>query len=123
MLGQDIIHAAINSQVKTPKHIGLAVPVHHLTGSKEVVTLLNRMGHCSSYDDVKIVNTVWAREMEARSQQTGVVIPLNIIPGQFRGISWQHMERDGKGEACGGSEIGVGRVFHEQRGHACYHTK
>ena len=81
MLGQDIIHAATNSQVKTPKHVGLAVTIHHLTGSKEVVTLLNRMGHCSSYDDVEIVNTAWAREMEARSQQTGVVIPSNITAG------------------------------------------
>ena len=65
MLDQDIIHAATNSQVKTPKHIGLAFTIHHLTGSKEVMTLLNRMGHCSSYDDVEIVNTAWAREMEA----------------------------------------------------------
>ena len=83
MLGQDIIHAATNSQVKTPKHIGLAVTIHHLTGSKEVMTLLNRMGHCSSYDDVEIVNTAWAREMEARSQQTGIVIPSNITVGPF----------------------------------------
>ena len=65
MLGQDIIHAATNSQMKTPKHIGLAFTIHHLTGSKEVMTLLNRMGHCSSYDDVEIVNTAWEREMEA----------------------------------------------------------
>ena len=83
MLGQDIIHAATKSQVKTPKHIGLAVIIHHLTGSKDVVTLLNRMGHCSSYDDVEIVNTAWAREMEARSQQTGVVILSNITAGPF----------------------------------------
>ena len=83
MLGQDIIHAATNSQVKTPKHIGLAVNIHHLTGSKEVVTLLNRMGQCSSYDDIEIVNTAWAREMVARSQQTGVVIPSNITAGPF----------------------------------------
>ena len=82
MLGQDIIHAATNSQVKTPKHIGLAVTIHHLTGSKEVVTLLNRMGQCSSYDNVEIVNTAWAREMVARSQQTGV-IPSNITAGPF----------------------------------------
>lgn len=39
MLGQDIIHAASNSQIKTPKHIGLAATVHHITGSKEIVTL------------------------------------------------------------------------------------
>lgn len=83
MLGQDIIHAASNSQVKTPKHIGLAVTVHHLTGSKELVTLLNRMGHCSSYDDVEVVNTAWAREISARSAIMGVVIPSNITPGSF----------------------------------------
>ena len=73
MLDQDITHAATNSQVKTPKHIGLAFTIHHLTGSKEVMTLLNRMGHCSSYDDVEIVNTAWAREKEAS----------NITPGLF----------------------------------------
>ena len=39
------------------------------------------MGHCCSYDDVEIVNTARAREMEARNQQTGVVIPSNITPG------------------------------------------
>ena len=84
MLGQDIIHAATNSQTKTQKHVSLAVTIHHLTGSKEVLTLLNRMGHCSSYDDdVEIINTAWAREMEAQSQQTGVVIPSNITAGPF----------------------------------------
>ena len=83
MLRQDIIHALTNTQVKTPKHIGLAVTIHHLTTSKEVVTLLNRMGHCSSYDYVEIVNTAWAREMETWSQQTGVVIPSNITPAHL----------------------------------------
>ena len=39
MLGQHVIHATNNSQVKTPKHIGLAVTIHNLTGSKEVVIL------------------------------------------------------------------------------------
>ena len=47
------------------------------------MTLLNRMGHCSSYDDVEIINTAREREMEARSQQTGVVIPSNITAGPF----------------------------------------
>ena len=39
MLGQSIIHSVNNSQVKTPKHIGLAVTIPNLTGSKEVMTL------------------------------------------------------------------------------------
>ena len=29
MLGQDMVHTAEHSRVKTPKHIGLAVTVHH----------------------------------------------------------------------------------------------
>ena len=65
MLGEDRIHAASHSRVKTPKHVGLAATLHHITGSKEVVTLLNRMGHCSSYDEVEIANTSWAKEITA----------------------------------------------------------
>ena len=69
--------------MKTPKHVGLAVTLHHITGSKEVVTLLNRMGHCSSYEEVEIVNTAWAREIRARSEETGVVVPSNSSLGVF----------------------------------------
>lgn len=83
MLGQDIVHSVTHSRVKTPKHFGLAVTVHHLTGSKQIVTLLNKMGHCSSYDDVEIINTSLAREVRARSEDHGVVVPSNISPGTF----------------------------------------
>ncbi|KAK3746863.1 hypothetical protein QZH41_000037 [Actinostola sp. cb2023] len=41
------------------------------------------MGYCSSYDDVEIVNTAWAREMTARSEEFGVLVPSNISPGVF----------------------------------------
>ena len=56
MLGQDMVHTAMHSRLKNPKHIRLAVTVHHLTGSKQLVTLLNKMGHCSSYDNVEVIN-------------------------------------------------------------------
>ena len=32
-----------------PKHILLAMTVHHLTGSAEIITSLNHFGHCQSY--------------------------------------------------------------------------
>ena len=83
MLGQDMVHTAMPSRVKTPKHIGLAVTAHHLTGSKQIVTLLNKMGHCSSYDDVEVINTGLAREIKAKAEEVGVVIPSNISPGVF----------------------------------------
>ena len=50
-----------------------------------MVTLLNKMGHCPSYDDVEVVNTSLAMEISARSEEHGihVVVPSNISPGIF----------------------------------------
>lgn len=52
-LAQDLIHCASHGRVKLPKHVGLAMSVRHMTGSKQLVSILNRMGHCSSYDEIE----------------------------------------------------------------------
>ena len=82
-IAQDIIHCCNNSRVKLPKHIGLAMCVYHLTSSRQLITLLNRMGHCSSYDDVRVVDTSIAMEVLAKAEEYGTVIPSNILPGAF----------------------------------------
>ena len=45
-IAQDIMYCCGKSRVKLPKNVSLAMCVQHLTGSKTLVTLLNRMGHC-----------------------------------------------------------------------------
>jgi hypothetical protein len=82
-IAQDIIHCASNARVKLPKQIGLAMTVRHLTGSKQLVTLLNRMGHSSSYDNVQAVDTSFATEVLAKMEAHGTVIPSNISLGPF----------------------------------------
>ncbi|EDO35706.1 predicted protein [Nematostella vectensis] len=82
-IAQDIIHCASNARTKLPKHISLAMTVHHLTGSKQLVSILNRMGHSSSYDDLKAVDTSLAMEVMARAEQHGTVVPSFISPGAF----------------------------------------
>ena len=83
-IAQDVIHCVSNSRVKLPKHIGLAMAIHHFTGSKMIITLLNRMGHCSSYSEVQTVDTSLAMEAAAASaEQFGTVMPSNISPGPF----------------------------------------
>lgn len=57
MVGQDLIHCTSHARVKLPKQVGLAMCVKHLTGSKQLITLLNRMGHCSSYEEIAQVET------------------------------------------------------------------
>ena len=82
-IAQDIIHGASNSWVKLPKQIGLAMAVRHVTGSKQLVVLLNRMGHSSSYDELQAVDTSLATEVLAKVETHGTVIPSNISSGSF----------------------------------------
>ena len=57
--------------------------MRHLTGSKQLITILNRMGQCCSYEEVVLVDTSLANEILAKSDETGVIIPSNIHPGVF----------------------------------------
>ena len=82
-IAQDIIHCASNARVKTPKHISLAMSVHHLTGSKQIITILNRMGHCTSYDEMKSVDASLATEVLAKSEEYDTVLPSNISSESF----------------------------------------
>ena len=82
-VGQDLIHCASHARVKLPKQVGLAMCVKHLTGSKQLITILNKMGHCSSYEEIAQVETSLANESLARADQSGVLIPTNINPGAF----------------------------------------
>ena len=82
-IAQDLIYATAHGRVKTPKYIGLAMSVHHMTGSKLLVTTLNRFGHCCSYDDIEVVDTSLALDAIASSENLGAVVPSNITPGVF----------------------------------------
>ena len=82
-IGQDINHSASHGRVKKPKHVGFAVAVRHITGSKTIINILNRMGHCSSYEDLEAVDTSLAMEAVVRSNLFGVITPSNILPGVF----------------------------------------
>ena len=50
-----------------PKHILLAMTVHHLTGSAEIITILNRFGHCQSYSRTLELETAMCRSVTDNS--------------------------------------------------------
>lgn len=83
MFAQDLIHCASHARIKLPKHVGLAMTVKHLTSSKLLITILNRMGHSSSYSEIEQVETSLANESLAQADAKGVIIPTNINPGGF----------------------------------------
>ena len=61
LVAQDIIHCGKHGYIKTQKHVGLAMIIQHLSGSKQLITIINRLGDCSSYD-VEAITTSLASE-------------------------------------------------------------
>ena len=51
-ISEDICSATTYGGWKMPKHLLLAMTLRHLTGSAEIITLVNRYGHCQSYSQV-----------------------------------------------------------------------
>ena len=80
--------------------IGLAMSMRHMTGSNQLVSILNQMGHCSSYDETESVDTGLAKEILAKSQDCGTVIASNISPGAF--IQFAADNNDLNGETLDG---------------------
>ena len=48
-----------------------------------IITMLSRMGQCSSYDDVEAMDTSITYAIIAKSDIFGVVLPSNISTGVF----------------------------------------
>ncbi|XP_056105946.1 uncharacterized protein LOC130084505 [Rhinichthys klamathensis goyatoka] len=58
---QDIVYLASKGRRQTPKSLCLGLTVRHLTGSSHIVSLLNRLGHCASWDTVVSLDTSLAQ--------------------------------------------------------------
>ena len=73
-LAEDLCYATTRGKWAMPKHVELALSLHHLTGSAEIITLLNRLGHCQSYSKVLELETGIAYAV----QMTDSILPSNI---------------------------------------------
>ncbi|CAL8293470.1 unnamed protein product [Arctogadus glacialis] len=49
-ISQDICRAVTKGEWKLPKHILLCTTIRHLYRSKQLTTILSRLGHCETYD-------------------------------------------------------------------------
>ena len=95
------------TSIFSPKHLGLAVHLHHEFGSRKLIEDLNALGHCVSYAELRRFLTSAAEHIYTEQTVTpsGAVIPPEIVPrtngGQLivgAGDNWDHNERtpDGK---------------------------
>ena len=87
-----------------PKHVGLAISLKNNLRSKEYITLLNKNGHCISYDEVSLPSNIQSSDgclvqaladngdygQEENSQHiTDIVLvkPSSFTEGNFSDIS------------------------------------
>ena len=68
---------------KTPKHIGLAIAVKSETGNSSLITMLNKLGHTSSYSTLERMETSLGSMYMEQYLRDGVVIPACIHRGLF----------------------------------------
>ena len=76
-MGQDIVYACGVGKFKTPKHIALDTTARHWTCSKRL-TLLDALGHCSSYSDALRVDTRQANDILEDFQNVGAFVSGEI---------------------------------------------
>ena len=74
--------AFAKTAIRTPQHVGLAVYVYHKTRSKDLITILNKLGLCISYTDLQKILSSVALEVSEKSTD-GLFIPSNILPQKF----------------------------------------
>ena len=71
----DIVYNTSRGQIKTIKHVKVALRVKRKTGSKKVIEWPNRLGHFISYAEVNAVETKLAMDESKRSQKNAVYVP------------------------------------------------
>ena len=79
---QDIIYTATNAKNRRSKHVNLALSAKRKTGSKHMITWLNKLGHGISYDEVNFVETSLAKKM-VKNQQLKSYTPSSVQPSRF----------------------------------------
>lgn len=96
----DVIHMVSNGQTKTSKHITLGMALKSLTSSRKVVDILNRYGHCCSYNVVEELET----ELTFSATKQNQISPEDIIlnPDLNTGVAFDDFDR--YVETCSGKD-------------------
>lgn len=71
---QDICYAISQGEWKMAKHVLLGMTLRHMTGSAQLITLLNRLGHCQSYSQVMELETAVCNQIIS----TESLLPMTI---------------------------------------------
>ena len=91
-IGQDLCRAVTNGEWKLSKHILLCTAVRHLFRSRQLTTILTRLGHCESYDFGLELETAISKALDEESS----FLTPHIICGEGNAVfhsEWDNLNR------------------------------
>ena len=92
-VGQDIAYGVTRGKQKPPKHLLLPYAIKTLTGSSELITIVNRLGHGVSYSQVEELETALCmRKLESQTDET-VALPQQIRPLVPTTVAFDNIDR------------------------------
>ncbi|EDO31951.1 predicted protein [Nematostella vectensis] len=77
---QDICRATTNGEWKLPKHILLCTTIRHLYRSKQLTTIISRLGHCETYDFGLELETAVAKALDERIYSSSLLNDRSLKP-------------------------------------------
>ena len=82
-MASDAVYNCLSGSTRPWKHLALGLGLCTLTGSKKVITILNRFGHCISYDEVKRLETEIAFTCSSAERNTpaGLLVDPSLATG------------------------------------------
>ena len=76
----DLMYALSNGKYLTQKSVALGIGLHTRTGMKSPIQLLNRLGHCISYDQLNQIETSQAELVQKHQSQLQQLPLIPISP-------------------------------------------
>ena len=84
---QDIIYLATKGREMMPKHTSLSMAIRHLSGSSELLGLLNGFGYCVSHTSVLEHDTAIALQEVEKGSST---LPSNLKKSSYTTLVWDN---------------------------------
>ena len=97
------------------KHVPLAIAIKHLTGSKMIISILNKLGHCICYDDVMRIQTAIANNIISKMSDEGWFVPSNIFVGSFLHAAADNIDINEETKGGEGTTHVLGSVIYQAK--------
>ena len=75
--GSDIINGVMRGRILTKKHYLLSLGLHSMIGTRSVIAILNKLGHCLNYNKTCEIETAIAKSISIRAKEKNI---LPILP-------------------------------------------